>query len=104
MIYLGLHQAPDQIVSAAIHEGVDLIGLSCHSGAHMYLFSEVVRQLKEKGAGDIVVVGGGIIPKEDIAKLKAAGIREVFLPGVSLEEIVRWTRDNVKSCGRIGAG
>ena len=94
VIYTGVHQTPEEIVNAAIQEDVDLIGLSCLSGAHMFLFSEVVRQLREENAGDIVVISGGIIPKEDIPKLKEAGIQEVFLPGTTLEEIIRWTKDN----------
>ncbi|MFC2048326.1 cobalamin B12-binding domain-containing protein [Chloroflexota bacterium] len=96
VIYTGLHQIPEQIVSAAIQEGVDLIGISCLSGAHQYLFSEVIKQLKEKGAGDIIIIGGGIIPKEDIFRLKEAGIREVFLPGTSIEEVIKWTKENIK--------
>ena len=100
VIYTGVHQTPEQIVSTAIQEDVDMVGLSCLSGAHLFLFSEVVRQLREKGAGDITVVGGGIIPEEDIPKLKEAGIKEVFLPGTSLDEIVKWTEENVGPGGR----
>jgi len=96
VIYTGLHQIPEQIASAALQEDVDLVGLSCLSGAHMHLFTEVVKQLTEKGVGDITVIGGGIIPKEDIPGLKEAGIKEVFLPGTPLEEIIRWTKENVK--------
>lgn len=96
VIYTGVHQTPEQIVSTAIQEDVDLVGLSCLSGAHLYLFGEVAKQLREKGAGDITVVGGGIIPEEDIPTLKAAGIKEVFLPGTSLEVILKWTEDNVR--------
>ena len=96
VIYTGVHQTPEQIVSAAIQEDVDLVGLSCLSGAHLHLFSEVVRQLRERGAGAIMVIGGGIIPKEDVLKLKKAGIKEVFLPGTSLDQIMTWTRENVK--------
>jgi len=96
VIYTGVHQTPEQIVSTAIQEDVDLVGLSCLSGAHMYLFTEVVKQLSEKGAGNITVIGGGIIPEEDIPKLKEAGIREIFLPGTPLEKILAWTRENVK--------
>ena len=102
VIYTGVHQTPEQIVSAAIQEDVDLVGLSCLSGAHLFLFSEVARQLREKGAGDITVVGGGIIPEEDIPKLKEAGIKGVFLPGTSLDEILKWTEENVKSLSRHG--
>jgi methylmalonyl-CoA mutase C-terminal domain/subunit len=94
-----VHQTPEQIVSTAIQEDVDLVGLSCLSGAHLFLFGEVVRQLREKGAGDITVVGGGIIPDEDIPKLKEAGIKQVFLPGTSLDEIMKWTEENVTPAG-----
>ena len=100
VVYTGVHQTPEQIVSTAIQEDVDLVGLSCLSGAHLFLFGEVVRQLREKGAGDITVVGGGIIPEEDISKLKDAGIKAVFLPGTSLDEIVKWTDENVHPGGR----
>ncbi len=96
VIYTGVHQTPEQIINAAIQEDVDLVGLSCLSGAHLYLFSEVIRQLRERGAGDITVIGGGIIPKEDVPKLKKAGIKEVFFPGTSLEQIITWTRENIK--------
>jgi methylmalonyl-CoA mutase C-terminal domain/subunit len=96
VIYTGVHQTPGQIVSAALQEDVDLVGLSCLSGAHLHLFSEVVQQLREKGAADITVIGGGIIPEEDIPALKEAGIREIFLPGVPLDGILDWTRENVK--------
>ncbi len=101
VIYTGVHQTPEQIVSAAIQEDVDLVGLSCLSGAHLFLFSEVVRQLREGGAGDITVVGGGIIPEEDIPRLKEAGIKEVFLPGTSLDDILRWTEEHVHPGGEI---
>ncbi len=96
VIYTGVHQTPEQIVNAAIQEDVDLVGLSCLSGAHLHLFSEVAKQLQEKGAADVVVVGGGIIPKEDVPKLKEAGIREVFLPGTPLAQIISWTKENIK--------
>ena len=96
VIYTGVHQTPEQIVSAAIQEDVDLVGLSCLSGAHMYLFSEVVKQLREKGAPDIIVIGGGIIPLEDIPQLKKTGIKEIFLSGSPLKKIIQWTRENIK--------
>ena len=96
VIYTGLHQTPEQIVSAAVQEDVDFIGLSCLSGAHMHFFPEVIRQLKEKGASDITVIGGGIIPNEDIPALKEAGIREIFLPGTPLDNMIDWTKSNVK--------
>jgi len=96
VVYSGLHQTPEEIVHAAIQEDVDLIGLSSLAGAHNYLFPAVVENLKEKGAGDIVVIGGGIIPEEDIPKLKAQGVVQIFTPGSPLESIVSWVRGNVK--------
>ena len=101
VIYTGLHQTPEQIVNAAIQEDVDLVGLSCLSGAHTYLFTEVVKQLREKGADDITVIGGGIIPEEDISKLKEAGIKAIFLPGTPIEKIIKWTNENVKPLNRL---
>ena len=88
VIYTGLRQTPEDIVEAAIQEDVDAIGLSSLSGAHMTLFPAVVRLLKKRKAGDIVVVGGGIIPEQDVPKLKKAGIRMVFGPGTPLGDIV----------------
>jgi len=96
VVYTGLHQTPEQIVAAALQEDVDLIGLSVLSGAHMYLFKRVLDLLKANKADDVMVIGGGIIPEEDIPKLKKLGIREMFLPGSSLDKIVGWVRDNVK--------
>ena len=95
VVYSGLHQTPEQIANTALQEDVDLIGLSCLSGAHMYLFPRVVELLKENKANDITVIGGGVIPEHDVLKLKKAGIKELFLPGISLDEIVNWTRANV---------
>jgi methylmalonyl-CoA mutase, C-terminal domain len=96
VVYTGLHQTPESIVHAAIQEDVDMLGLSSLAGAHMYLFPEVVRLLREKGGEDVVVCGGGIIPDEDIPKLKEAGIAEIFTPGSKLDDIVRWVREHVK--------
>ncbi len=96
VIYTGLHQTPEQIVAAAIQEDVDGIGLSSLAGAHDYLFPRVVELLKEKGADDIVVFGGGIIPEEDIPKLKEAGVKEVFPPGTPIAETVNWVRRNIR--------
>ncbi|MCA1834725.1 MAG: cobalamin B12-binding domain-containing protein [Actinomycetota bacterium] len=90
VIYTGLHQTPEQIVETVIQEDADAVGLSIHSGAHMTLFPRVVELLRERGAEDIVVFGGGIIPKEDIASLKAAGIAEVFTPGTPTSAIIDW--------------
>ena len=99
VVYTGLHQTPEEIVEAAVQEDVDMIGLSSLAGAHKYLFPRVVELLREKGANDIVVCGGGIFPDEDVEKLKQLGIKEVFTPGSSLEEIVKWVRENVKPRG-----
>jgi len=96
VIYTGLHQTPEMIVNAAIQEDADAIGLSILSGAHMSLLPRVMELLREKGVNDIVVFGGGIIPEEDIPPLRAAGISEIFLPGTSLETIVRWVREHVR--------
>ena len=95
VVYTGLHQMPEQIVAAAVQEDVDLIGLSCLSGAHLHLFGRVTKLLKEAKAGDVMVIGGGIIPEEDIPKLKKLGVKEVFLPGARLHSIVGWVKDNV---------
>ncbi|MDQ7801448.1 MAG: cobalamin B12-binding domain-containing protein [Armatimonadota bacterium] len=99
VIYTGLHQTPEMIVTAAIQEDVDAIGLSILSGAHMALFPRILELLRQRGVNDIVVFAGGIIPDDDIAALKAMGIREVFTPGTSLAEIVQWVRENVKPRG-----
>ena len=95
VIYTGLHQTPEQIVSASIQEDVDCIALSILSGAHNTLLPAVYQLLKEKGADDIVLMAGGVIPEDDIPGLKEAGIREIFTPGTSTETIVAWVRDNV---------
>src|SRR5688500_17761059 len=95
VIYTGLHQTPDQIAAAAIQEDVDGVGLSCLSGAHMTLFPRVVELLKEQGADDIVVFGGGIIPESDIAKLREVGIVEIFTPGAPTSDIVQWVDTNI---------
>lgn len=96
VIYTGLHQTPEQIVAAAIQEDVDGIGLSILSGAHDYIFPEVIKLLKEKGAEDIAVFGGGIIPEEDILALKGSGVKALFVPGTTIEEAVKWVRENIK--------
>jgi methylmalonyl-CoA mutase C-terminal domain/subunit len=96
VIYSGLHQSPEQIVTAAIQEDVDGIGLSSLAGAHDYLFSRIIELLKEKDAEDIVVFGGGIIPEDDISNLARIGVKAVFPPGTSIEEAVQWVRENVK--------
>jgi len=95
VVYTGLHQTPEEIVAAAIQEDVDMIGLSSLAGAHKYLFLAVVELLREKAADDIVVCGGGIIPDDDIKKLKESGVKEVFTPGTPLDDIVKWVQNNV---------
>jgi isobutyryl-CoA mutase small subunit len=92
VIYTGLHQTPEQIAETAIQEDADAVGLSCHSGAHMTLFPRVVQLLREKGADDIFVFGGGIIPKEDVAPLKERGIEAIFTPGTPTTAIIEWLR------------
>jgi methylmalonyl-CoA mutase C-terminal domain/subunit len=96
VIYTGIRQTPEQIASAAIQEGVDIVGLSSLSGAHITLFPRVVDVLKQRGAGDIHVFGGGIIPVDDIPVLKKAGIREIFQPGTSTEDIISYIRKNIR--------
>ncbi|MGQ4912296.1 MAG: cobalamin B12-binding domain-containing protein [Candidatus Thorarchaeota archaeon] len=96
VIYTGLRQTPEMIVRAALDEGAHVIGLSILSGAHNALFPRVMELLKKEGADDILVVGGGIIPEDDIPTLKKAGIAEVFGPGTPLEEIVEYIRKNAK--------
>ncbi len=97
VIYTGLHQTPEQIVAVAIQEDVDAIGLSVLSGAHNYLFARVLELLREKGADDIALFGGGIIPPEDIVALKALGVKELFTPGTSIQDIVRFVRENIRT-------
>jgi len=96
VIYTGIRQTPEQIANAAIQEGVDIVGLSSLSGAHLALFPKVVELLKEKGADDIIVFGGGIVPADDIPGLKKAGIREIFQPGASTEDIIKYIKEIVK--------
>ena len=96
VIYTGLHQSPEQIAETAIQEDADAVGLSCHSGAHMTLFPRVVALLRERGASDVLVFGGGIIPAGDIPKLEAAGVERIFTPGASTVEIGEWLH------GRLG--
>jgi len=93
VIYTGLRQTPEMIVGAAIQEDAQVIGLSIHSGAHMTLIPAVVEELKKRGAEDIMVFGGGIIPEEDITELKRLGVAEIFPPGSPLQEIVEFLRE-----------
>jgi len=96
VIYTGLHQTTEQIVNTAIQEDVDVIGLSLLSGAHMTLFIDVATMLRKKQVDDVLIVGGGIIPEEDIPRLKKAGIAEVFGPGTPVDTIVTFVKQNVK--------
>lgn len=96
VIYTGLHQTPDMIASAAVQEDVDCVGLSIMSGAHNTLFPAVIEALKREGAKDVVVFGGGIIPEDDVSRLRAAGVKAIFTPGTELATITAWVRDNVK--------
>ncbi len=95
VVYTGLHQTPEMVAAAAVQEDVDAVGLSIMSGAHNTLFPAVIDALKKKGANDVVVFGGGIIPETDMARLKGAGVSGVFTPGTSLETIIQWVKDNV---------
>lgn len=96
VIYLGLRLTPEQIAEAAIQEAVDVVGLDCLSGAHMALFPKTVQLIREKGGNDILVIGGGIIPKKDIPKLREAGVTHIFGPGTSLNEIVQFIETNLR--------
>ncbi|MFP5212770.1 MAG: cobalamin B12-binding domain-containing protein [Acidobacteriota bacterium] len=101
VIYTGCHQTPEQIVSTAIQEDVDIVGLSILSGAHTYSFPRIMELLRENNAEDITVIGGGIFPLDDIPKLKEIGIKEIFEPGAKLDDITQWVRDNVKPRGNV---
>ena len=96
VIYTGLHQTPEMIVNAAVQEDVDAIGLSIMSVAHMTLFPAVIDLLRESKAGDIEVFGGGIIPDDDIPRLKQLGVSEIFTPGSSTQDIVQWIRQHIQ--------
>ena len=96
VIYTGLHQTPKMIAAGAVQEDVDAVGVSILSGAHLTLFPAIIEALAERDADDIVVFGGGIVPDEDVATLKEAGVAAVFTPGTSTEDIAAWVRENVK--------
>jgi len=96
VVYTGLHQTPEMIVAAAIQEDVDAVGLSILSGAHMTIFPAVIELLQAQKAADITVFGGGIIPQDDVPRLKSKGVAELFLPGTSTQTTVEWIRANVK--------
>jgi methylmalonyl-CoA mutase C-terminal domain/subunit len=96
VVYTGLHQTPEMIAAAAVQEAVDAVGLSIMSGAHMTLFPAVIDALAARGAGDVVVFGGGIVPNDDLAKLAAIGVARVFTPGASTQEIVQWVETELR--------
>ena len=102
VIYLGIHNTPAEIVHSALQEDVGAIGVSIHSAAHMTLFAELMKLLKQQHATDIVVFGGGIIPQQDIARLKRMGVREIFTPGAPLEEIIRFVK-GIEQAANAGA-
>ena len=97
VIYTGLHQTPEEIAEAALQEDVDAVGISLLSGAHNFLFPEIIKILNEKGLEDLVVFGGGIIPDEDIEGLKKVGVKEIFGPGTTTTEMIEWINNNVQS-------
>ncbi|HWP44033.1 MAG TPA: cobalamin B12-binding domain-containing protein [Blastocatellia bacterium] len=103
VIYTGLRQTPELIVSAALQEDVDAIGLSILSGAHMTLFPRVVELAREAGLDDVIIFGGGIIPDEDIPRLKELGVSEIFTPGSRMEEIIEFLRKNSRPAHKNGA-
>ncbi|HWO21252.1 MAG TPA: cobalamin B12-binding domain-containing protein [Kofleriaceae bacterium] len=96
VVYTGLHQTPEMIAAAAVQEAVDAVGLSIMSGAHMTLFPAVIDALKERGIGDVVVFGGGIVPKDDLPKLTELGVAKIFTPGASTHEIIDWVEAHVR--------
>ncbi|HOK50050.1 MAG TPA: cobalamin B12-binding domain-containing protein [Sedimentibacter sp.] len=96
VIYTGLRQTPEQIVAAAVQEDVDVVGMSLLSGAHNYLFPKVVELLREQGVNDVLILGGGIIPEEDIPGLKEAGIDEIFTPGTPISKMIEFIKNNLK--------
>jgi len=95
VIYTGLHQTPEMIANAAVQEDVDGVGLSIMSGAHNTLFPAVIEALRAKGANDVTVFGGGIIPEGDLERLRSAGVKGVFTPGTTLESIIEWVKTNI---------
>lgn len=96
VIYTGLRQTPEQIVAAAVQEDVDVVGMSILSGAHNYLFPRVVELLKEQGVDDVLIIGGGVIPDEDIPGLKEAGLAEIFTPGTTTTSMIDYIKSNLK--------
>jgi len=96
VVYTGLHQTPEMIAATAVQEAVDAVGLSIMSGAHMTLFPAVLAALEARGAGQVIVFGGGIIPKDDLAKLAALGVAQIFTPGATSQEIIDWVEAHVR--------
>jgi len=99
VIYTGLHQTPEMIAEAAMQEDVDAVGLSILSGAHMTLFPDVLDLLRAKGAGDVVVFGGGIVPQDEVEALRKLGVKAIFTPGTTTESVVAWVREHVRPRG-----
>src|SRR4051812_30578237 len=96
VVYTGLHQTPEMIAAAAVQESVDAVGLSIMSGAHMTLFPAVIEALRARGAGDVLIFGGGIVPDEDLPPLREAGVAQIFKPGTSTEDIIAWVESHVR--------
>ncbi len=96
VIYTGLHQTPEMIAEAAVQEDVDAVGLSILSGAHLTLFPAVIDELRQRGADDMIVFGGGIVPDDDVPALTQAGVARIFTPGATTQEIVAWVREHVR--------
>ena len=96
VVYTGLHQTPDMIAAAAVQEAVDAVGLSIMSGAHMTLFPAVIAALKARGVGDVLVFGGGIVPKDDMPKLTEMGVAKIFTPGASTHDIIDWVENHLR--------
>jgi len=96
VVYTGVHLTPEMVVETAINENIDAIGISILSGAHLHIFDEIFQLLKKNDIEDIPVFGGGVVPKEDINKLKSLGVKSIFLPGTPLEEIVNWVETNIE--------
>jgi methylmalonyl-CoA mutase C-terminal domain/subunit len=96
VVYTGLHQTPEMIAAAAVQESVDAVGLSIMSGAHMTLFPAVMEALRSRGANDVLVFGGGIVPDEDVDELRKQGVAAIFKPGASTDEIIQWVETNLR--------
>lgn len=96
VIYTGVHLTPEMVVESAVNESIDAIGVSILSGAHLHIFNEIFQLLKKNEIDDIPVFGGGVVPQKDIDKLKDMGVKEIFLPGTPLDEIVEWINNNIQ--------